>query len=181
YLRSSKLCMVDTCRLAIRLEVEFLRVGVASSVPANNGSLISKNPCTQAGNAPDPSVYQQKGQTAQNNAVADIYYLFQFRAGGGLDAQPQGASPAYANYAYGMYINAAGYTLNQALSGADIYAEYRAHYPVTVPMARPDYPFTPVANVRNITNGFNAQQTGTVCHKERRTLRDVRTTGASSV
>src|SRR5581483_10478576 len=72
YLRLSKLCMVDTCRLAIRLEVEFLRVGVASSVPANNGSLISKNPCTQAGNAPDPSVYQQKGQTAQNNAVADI-------------------------------------------------------------------------------------------------------------
>jgi hypothetical protein len=134
-------------------------------IAANNGSLIPKNPCTQAGNAPDPSVYQQKGQTAQNNAVADIYYLFQFRAGGGLDAQPQGASPAYANYAYGVYMSAAGYTLNQSLSGADIYAEYRAHYPVTVPMARPDYPFTPVANVRNITNGFNAQQTGTVCHK----------------
>jgi hypothetical protein len=33
-------------------------------------------------------VYQAKGQTAQNNSVADLYYLFQFRAGGGLDAQP---------------------------------------------------------------------------------------------
>ena len=55
-----------------------------------------------------------------------------------LDAQPQGASPAYANYAYGVYMSAAGYTVNQALSGADIYAEYRAHYPVTVPMARPE-------------------------------------------
>src|SRR5438034_3856685 len=97
--------------------------------PANNGNpIVPANPCNRAGNAPDPSVYQAKGQTAQNNSVADLYYLFQFRAGGGLDAQPQGSSPAYANYAYGVYMSAAGYTLNQALTGADIYAQYRASY-----------------------------------------------------
>jgi hypothetical protein len=29
----------------------------------------------------------------------------------------------------------------------------------------PNYQFTPEANVMNITYGFNAQQTGTLCHK----------------
>jgi hypothetical protein len=159
------LCSVDSrSSLLARTEVRGSQRD-ESSVAANNGSLIPKNPCTQAGNAPDPNVYQAKGQAASTNAFVDIYNLFSFRAGGGLDAQPEGASPAYANYAYGVYMSAAGYTLNQALSGADIYAEYRANYPATVPMASPDYPFTPVANVRNITNGFNAQQAGTVCHK----------------
>jgi hypothetical protein len=46
-----------------------------------------------------------------------------------INAQPQGASPSYANYAYGVYMSAAGYTLNQALNGADIYAQYRSSYP----------------------------------------------------
>jgi len=138
------------------------RTGISA---ANNGNpIVPENPCNRAGNAPDPSVYQAKGQTAQNNSGADLYYLFQFRAGGGLDAQPQVSSPAYANYAYGVYMSAAGYTLNQALSGADIYAQYRASYrPGTV--MDPNHPFTPMANVMNITYGFSAQQTGTLCHK----------------
>lgn len=133
---------------------------------ANNGTnpIVPANPCNGAGNAPDPSVYQAKGQAASTNEFKDLYYLFQFRAGGGLDAQPQGASPAYANYAYGVYMSAAGYTLDQALAGADIYAQYRSSYrPGTV--MDPNHPFTPMANVMNITYGFTAQQMGTICHK----------------
>ncbi len=133
---------------------------------ANNGTnpIVPANPCNRAGNAPDPSVYQAKGQAASTNEFRDLYYLFQFRAGGGLDAQPQGASPAYANYAYGVYMSAAGYTLDQALAGADIYAQYRSSYrPGTV--MDPNHPFTPMVNVMNITYGFTAQQMGTICHK----------------
>jgi hypothetical protein len=133
--------------------------------PANNGNpIVPANPCNRAGNAPDPSVYQAKGQAAQTNEIKDLYYLFQFRAGGRLDAQPQGSSTAYANYVYGVYTSAAGYTLNQALAGADIYAQYRASYgPGTV--MDPNHPFTPMVNVMNINYGFNAQQNGTLCHK----------------
>jgi hypothetical protein len=109
-------------------------------------------------------VYQAKGQTGQNNSIADFYNLFRFRAGGGLDAQPQGASPSYANHAFGVYTSAAGYTLNQALTMADIYAQYRSSYRPGTAMD-PHYQFTPEANVMNITYGFNAQQTGTLCHK----------------
>ena len=138
----------------------------AFGIAANNGTnpIVPANPCNRAGSAPDPSVYQAKGQAASTNEFKDWYYLFQFRAGGGLDAQPQGASTAYANYAYGAYMSAAGYTLNQALSGADTYAQYRASYrPGTV--MDPNHPFTPMANVMNITYGFSAQQMGTLCHK----------------
>jgi len=141
-----------------------------ASQPGAGGSDPDKckappSPCNTAGNAPDPSVYAAKGQAASTNAIKDFYDLFQFRAGGGLDAQPQGASPAYANYVYGVYMAAAGYTLNQALAGADIYAQYRSRYPANVPMDGPNHAFTPVVNVMNITYGFNAQKTGTLCHK----------------
>lgn len=65
---------------------------------ANNGTypIVPANPCNRAGNAPDPSVYQAKGQAASTNAFVDIYDLFSFRAGGGLDAQPQAGGPGLA-------------------------------------------------------------------------------------
>ena len=137
------------------------------SDPANNGNpiVVPANPCSRAGKAPDPSVYQAKGQAAQSNAIRDFYYLPQFMRGGALDAQVRyGGSPAYANYAYGVYMSAAGYTLNQALSGADFIAQHFSHYPASTTMD-PDHPFTPMVNVMNITYGFNAQQNGTLCHK----------------
>ncbi len=135
-------------------------IGLAGIAGRNCG----KNPCDRAGGAPDPSVYEAKGQDAQTNAIKDLYYLFQFRAGGGLDAQPQGASPAYANYVYGAYMSAAGYTLNQALAGADTYAQYRSSYRSGTTMD-PNYQFMPEVNVMNIIYGFDAQQNGTLCHK----------------
>jgi hypothetical protein len=137
--------------------------GSTGSAPNN---LTPANPCAVSGNAPRPSVYAAKGQAGSSNAVADIYNLLQFRRGAALDAQVRyGGAPSYANYAFGVYMNAAGYTLSQTLAVADIYAEYRSSYPASTPMAGPNYPFTPQANVTNITNGFNAQQNGTTCYK----------------
>jgi hypothetical protein len=129
--------------------------------------------CTGTGNAPAPSYYAQKGQAASSNAVKDFLNLFNFRRGGALDAQvgpgpngqPFGGTPSYANYTFGVYMSAAGYTLNQTLAGADIYAQYRSRYPAGTPMGGPNYPFTPQTNINNITNGFNAQTNGTTCHK----------------
>jgi len=81
-----------------------------------------------------------------------------------LDAQKYGAAAAYGNYVFGVYESAAGDTLDQALSLADIYAEFRSTYPLNAPMDS-NHPFTPQANVTNITNGFNAQQGGFLCGK----------------
>jgi hypothetical protein len=88
--------------------------------------------------------------------------------GGYLDAQPlaSGTVPqnaAYGNYAYGVYMQAAGFSLYQSLSNANSYAFLRSSYPAGTPMD-PNYGSLPAANVANITNGYNAQATGTVCH-----------------
>jgi hypothetical protein len=58
---------------------------------------------------------------------------------------------------------AAGSTLSFATAGAKLYAFYSgAKYTSgDGAMAGP----IPDANVANITNGFNAQKNGTVCHK----------------
>jgi hypothetical protein len=137
---------------------------------ANNATnlIVPANPCNTAANAPNPNVYQAKGQAASTNLITNYWNLFQFHGHGANDAQQSGASPAYANYVYGVYMSAAGYTLNQALAGADIYAEFKTKvygpYPANVPLDL-NYPFTPVSNVMNITYGFNAQQMGTLCYK----------------
>jgi hypothetical protein len=47
----------------------------------------------------------------------------------------------------------------------DMYAQYRSSYPVGTPMAGPNYPFTPQANVTNTTTGFNALTAGTTCER----------------
>jgi len=112
-----------------------------------------------------PEIPFWEGKSHHERVGHPPYYLSQFRAGGELDAQPRGASPAYANYVFGVYTSAAGYTLDQALALADTYAQYRGHYPPGKPMDRPEHPFTPVVNVANITSGFNAQQNGTLCQK----------------
>jgi len=127
-------------------------------------NLTPANPCLSAGRAPSPSTYAKAGQAGSTNAVRDFLNLYSFRRGAALDAQVRyGGSPAYANYVFGVYMSAAGNTLNQTLAAADMYAQYRSSYPVGTPMAGPNYPFTPQANVTNITNGFNAQTNGTTC------------------
>lgn len=117
-------------------------------------------PCAPSGHAPDPSFYAGLGESAGwfHNDVN----LFEFHRGGLLDAQADGGSTAYANYVFGVYMNAAGYSLSQTLAGANAYAYLFAHYPPNKPKD-PKYPSIPAVNVANITAGFNTNKNGTLC------------------
>ncbi len=89
--------------------------------------------------------------------------LIQFHRGWALDAQVlYGGSQDYANYVYGVYTSAAGMTLDQALEGAEIYAELKAKYPAGTKM-NSKYTHVPQVNVDSITSGYNAQLDGTMC------------------
>jgi hypothetical protein len=141
---------------------------------------VPANPCTQAGNAPDPSAYAARGQASANALlsatgdamasapIAQYVNLLDFRRGGSLDAQPLGGSQAYGNYVFGAYVSAAGISLSTALTGANAYAAVsKAFNPKQYSNQQMDSRYTaiPAANVANITNGYNAQQNGTLCHK----------------
>ncbi len=95
--------------------------------------------------------------------LLNLLVLANFSRGGLLDAQVlYGGSQAYANYAFGVYMSGAGYSLSQTLAGANAYAAMFSHYPPNVPMDS-NYPSTPAANVTNVTNGYNDQRNGTLC------------------
>jgi RHS repeat-associated protein len=136
--------------------------GDNSSIPRAPSNPVPANPCTESGNAPDPHFYQQRGLNARNNPLTSSQDLAQFPRGGDLDAQPNGASRAYGNYVYGVYMRAAGFPLFIATAGARWYASTsNAQYgPADGTMSGS----VPSANVTNITNGYNAQKNGTVCH-----------------
>ncbi len=154
--------------------------GPVPSLPEISQSQTPLPPCNSAGGAPSPQQYQSQGQqSAQRqaylNSVDDgsggaasaglllgLFDLLSFRRGGALDAQAYGSSPAYANYVYGDYLSAADYSLSTTLTGANAYASVFSRYPATTIMS-PTYPSTPASNVSNITAGFNAQQSGTLC------------------
>ena len=155
--------------------------GAASGAGGGDGSdNKTKPPCDSAGGAPSPQQYQSQGQhSAQRqaylNSVDDgsgaaasaglllgLLDLVPFRRGGALDGQAYGSSPAYANYAFGVYMSAADYSLSTALVGANVYGAVRSQYPATTVMS-PKYPSIPDVNVSSITNGFNAQQDETLC------------------
>ena len=86
-----------------------------------------------------------------------------FQRGGPLDAQPLGASRAYGNYVFGAALSGAGYSLSFTLSSANAYALLSgAQYPGET--MDPNYTSIPAANVANISNGYNAQKNGTLCH-----------------
>ena len=106
---------------------------------------------------PSPYQYYQWAKTA--NWLENLVNLYEFHRGGSLDAQAYGASPAYANYVYGVYMAARGYSVSTALSRADEYAYLRSHYRAGTPMSR-RYPSIPAANVGNITNGFKDERKG---------------------
>jgi RHS repeat-associated protein len=128
--------------------------------------------CDRSGNALPPSYFEDLGQNA--NWIDNDLNLISFRRGRILDAQAYGGSQEYANYAFGVYMNAAGYSLPQALSFANTYAQFPA-FKSTFPYIGgkyqnrppsyfdPNYTNTPAINVQKITTGFNDAQNGTLC------------------
>jgi RHS repeat-associated protein len=130
-----------------------------------------KKPCAPSGSAPTPGQYRALGWAAQASWFLDplaggafnLGLLANFRRGALLDAQVlYGGSQAYANYAYGDYMAAAGFSLEETLAGANLYGSNFSNYPAGTPMD-PNYPGIPAANVANITNGWNDEQNGTLC------------------
>jgi RHS repeat-associated protein len=150
-----------------------------------SNNVAPANPCQYAGRALTPADYAAEGAAANQSNYSWSDSLFSLWGGTGatnfylnltgfprghyLDPQPFGSgngvqNAAYGNYAYGVYMQAAGVPLSFALSGANAYANISgAKYgPVMGPMdAR--YTSLPAANVTNITNGYNAQANGTTC------------------
>ena len=132
-----------------------------------------KNPCQSAGSAPSPQQYANEGtalaqQAASSgpsllNGLDEIALLLQFHRGGMLDAQAQGGSPAYGNYAFGAFFAGLGWSLQNTLAAANAYGALASQYnPKTTNMS-PDYPGIPSANVQNIANGYNAATAQVLC------------------
>lgn len=117
-------------------------------------------PCAKQAGAEPPLFYAELG--AHADWVNNDLFLLQFRKGANLDAQSQGASPDYGNYAFGVYMASAGYSLADALWLANLYATWRSHYPVGKAMDS-NYKSLPANNVTFITTGFHDVQHGTLC------------------
>ena len=130
-----------------------------------NKGLRSLLSCPPSGNAPSPQQYEAMGGTvtALGSPLANAFVLPNFHHGGALDAQAYGASRAYANYVYGVYMGAAGFSLPFSLWGANFYGA-KESYTWTQRM-QPDktYRNIPADNVVNITRGYNDEKNGTLC------------------
>jgi RHS repeat-associated protein len=133
----------------------------------------AKQPCAPSGSAPTPSWYEGLAESENflglgidaSGAFTEAANLLSFNTYGSLNAQNYGASPAYANYVYGVYLGASGSSLSTALSGANLYGKCCSSY-TWGPGLQPDQTYThiPAANVANITAGYNDQKNGTVCN-----------------
>jgi hypothetical protein len=96
------------------------------------------------------------------NFLQNLLNIYSFRGAGSMNAQNYGASPAYANYVYGVYMAARGYSLRFALLGADAYGlkerwlagAYKGRH-----MGK-RYSSIPAANVANIARGYNDERAG---------------------
>lgn len=139
------------------------------------------HPCAPMGNAPPPTYFQNMGwevSSVENspsgpgpgaNALGllagagwNAFNLANFSGPAIWNEQRQGASLAYANYVYGVYLNAAGFSLSTALWGANTYGQCCSTYGSKVAMDA-TYTHIPAANVANITAGYEDERKGTLC------------------
>lgn len=120
---------------------------------------------SEYGNAQSPCSYLQAGASAANvlGPGGGMLGLGAFRRGGSLDAQAHGASTGYANYAYGIYMAAAGYSLKFALWGADTYAWESGATNVYIANGYLMYGHNNVVNIANIEAGYAAANGGGLC------------------
>lgn len=94
--------------------------------------------------------------------LSELGALMQFHRGGTLDAQAQGATAAYANYAYGSFFAGLGWSLQTTLMAADAYAFGFSSYPSGTKMD-PTYGSIPATNAQNIAAGWNGANAGALC------------------
>jgi len=143
----------------------------ATAAPSNE---VHQNPCDYAGRNLDPSAWAATGQSTRNNPFTTTYdFMHGFSIGGYLDAQPMATGStyqkaAYGNYVFGAYMSAAGFPLSVALAGANEIAFYHSlSNPSQYSGRQMDSFFwsLPAANVANISAGYSAQRSGTLCHK----------------
>ncbi|HZT73780.1 MAG TPA: RHS repeat-associated core domain-containing protein [Terriglobales bacterium] len=141
-------------------------------------------PCDHAGGAPPPADYAAEGSAALALEITSASIpgsgslafnltgvamnglnLVSFHRGGRLDAQVRyGGSQAYANYVFGAYMAAAGFSLSFTLSAANAYGALASRYPHHPPIYfDPVYSHIPKLNVASITAGFNAERDGSLC------------------
>lgn len=158
----------------------YLYTGANPIAYADPLGLCPGDTCSPSGTAPPPQEYERRGQTVSNVTYAPNPYspgslgsaggtgynlttLYDFRRGGPLDAQVRyGGSHEYANYVYGVYLSAAGWTLPEILSSADAYGEAKSSYKPNIAMSKL-YPHIPESNVDNIIRGFHDQKVGNLC------------------
>jgi RHS repeat-associated protein len=151
---------------------------IGGSGPGQTGhDRVPHNPCQQAGIAPNPGWYAGQMLSFERDALtvagegspgtASIFMalgIFEWRRGAQLDAQPLGASRAYANYVFGVGFAAAGFPLSFTLWGANTFAAVSgATYTSAAGPMDASYTALPAANVQNITHGWNAYMNGTTC------------------
>ena len=147
------------------------------------GNQKPQGPCSGAANAPSPQQYAAQGAALQAQVnrigllppqfalmapVTEADVLLNFRRGSSLDAQMlYGGSQAYGNYAFGVFMAAAGFSLQATLNGANAYGAFASQYSANqlAGSEATGYPSIPPANVANVTAGFNAQQSGSLCTK----------------
>ena len=136
-----------------------------NSSPANNGPVVLKNPCQVQGRALPPSAYAASGQAAKNSTTDfALDVAMGWPRGDYLDPQPLASgtkyqNQAYGNYVFGVYMQAAGFSLPQTLSGANAYAAYSKLFhwkQYSGNQMDPNYSFLPAASVANIANGYYA-------------------------
>lgn len=158
--------------------------------PSGRCPAPNNTPCAYEGTALSPSQYAAAGAAFKADYIdsvtsgddaglvaAGLSTLYSnFQQGGSLDAQPYAAGDpgqraSYGNYAFGVFFASAGVPLDQALSAASAYGYYEqakgyiknGHSPYRGQPLDPVYGGIPVANVQNITLGYNDQLNGTTC------------------
>lgn len=93
--------------------------------------------------------------------------LASFAHGLPADAQAYGGSHEYANYAYGVFMAAAGFSLAETLNSANLYGAFFSSYSANKLNASSSTPAIPPENASNITNGFNDEANNTLCSVEK--------------
>jgi RHS repeat-associated protein len=130
-------------------------------------------PCSGRSNAPSPRTYQILGRIAGiAPALVPVFGLeysviqtAQFARGGLLDAQVlYGGSRSYANYVFGVYMSAMGYSLSQTLLAADAYGALFSDYTHKNYEMSKVYPHIPEKNVESITQGVEDEKNGKLCN-----------------